>query len=36
MSMLREGQVYAIIIHDSGKSSVDLVLKVWQGVYDIV
>jgi hypothetical protein len=34
-STLREGQFYAIIIHNSGKSSVDLVLKVWRGVYDI-
>jgi hypothetical protein len=28
LSTLREGHFYAIIIHNSGKSSVDLVLKV--------
>jgi hypothetical protein len=35
MSTLREGHFYAIVIHNSSKGSVDLVLKVWRGVYDI-
>jgi hypothetical protein len=34
-STLREGDFYAIIIHNSGKGSVDLVLKVWRGIYGI-
>jgi hypothetical protein len=35
MSTLREGHCYAIIIHNSCKSGIDLVLKVWRGVYNI-